>query len=155
MKYYLDVEFSDFRGELISLALVGEDGCELHLLTHSLPSTNPWVRENVIPHLFAEGTDPTIWRTDLFGVQIAKFLSGDILPIVIADWPDDVRYFCECLITGPGEMVDIPGIRFDIQRVDAYPTTLLGATQHNAMWDARALKAKLDRDSLPPRVYQR
>lgn len=144
MKYFLDCEFNGFQGELISLALVGEDGRELYLATHRLPAeTVPWVKENVVSVLFAEGTSPTTWRTDLFGVQIAKFLQGDILPHIVADWPDDIRYFCECLITGPGEMVNIPTVRFDVERVDAYPTELPGAVQHNALWDARALRFKL------------
>ena len=47
---------------------------------------------------------------------------------------------CGALITGPGEMVAIPRLKFELERVDAYPTTLEGAIQHNALWDARALK---------------
>jgi hypothetical protein len=143
MRYFLDTEFGDFRGELISLALVGDDGRELYLVSHRLPPMNLWVRNNVIPVIFAEGTSPVSWRVDLFGEQIAHFIRGDILPVIVADWPDDIRYFCECLIRGPGQMVDTPDLRFDIKRVDAYPTDLPGAVQHNALWDARALKAKL------------
>jgi hypothetical protein len=144
MKYFLDCEFNGYRGELISLALVGEDGREMYLVTHRLPEPmNPWVKENVIPILFAEGTSPTSWRTDLFGPQIERFLLGDTYPVIVADWPDDIRYFCECLIVGPGEMVNIPRIRFDVERVDAYPTDLRGAVQHNALWDARALRLRM------------
>lgn len=109
MRYYLDTEFNGYRGELISLALVREDGRELYLVTHQLPDVIPWVKENVIPILFAPGADDAvIWRTDLFGHQIASFLAEDAFPVIVADWPDDIRYFCECLITGPGEMVDVP-----------------------------------------------
>ena len=42
--------------------------------------------------------------------------------------------------SAPGEMVDIPRLRFDLVRVDAYPSKLAGAIQHNALWDARALR---------------
>jgi hypothetical protein len=149
MKYYLDTEFNGYRGELISMALVAEDERELYLVTHRLPDATPWVKDNVIPVLFTHGTrDAVVWRTDLFGTLIAKFMQEDRSPVVIADWPDDIRYFCECLITGPGEMVDIPrdrkgGIEFVVERVDAYPSDLPGAVQHNALWDARALRARL------------
>lgn len=64
-------------------------------------------------------------------------------PTLFADWPDDIRYFCQALITAPGEMVNIPRLTFHIVRVDAYPTTLEGAVQHNALWDARALCHRL------------
>lgn len=142
MRYFLDTEFNGYRGELISLALVGDDGRELYLVTHRLPTVIvPWVQDNVISVLFAEGTSPVSWRPSLFGIQIAEFLRGDPLPCVVADWPDDIRYLCECIITGPGEMVDIPALRCDVERVDAYPTDLPGAVQHNALWDARALRA--------------
>lgn len=145
MRYFLDCEFNAYRGELISLAMVAEDGRELYLVTHRLPDNiNPWVQENVIPILFAPGTSPRSWRPDLFGVQIADFMHGDMTPTIIADWPDDIRYLCECLITGPGEMVQsAPSLAFIVERVDAYPTELPGAVQHNALWDARALRAKL------------
>ncbi len=32
---------------------------------------------------------------------------------------------------------------FEMHRVDAYPTMLPGAVQHNAYWDAMALRHKL------------
>lgn len=70
-------------------------------------------------------------------------MAGDPGPVVISDWPDDIRYFCELLITGPGQMIALPGVRFEVRRVDAYPTTLEGAVQHNALWDACALQAAL------------
>jgi hypothetical protein len=63
---------------------------------------------------------------------------------VISDWPDDIKYFCQELITGPGKMVDIPGITFEVVRVDAWPNKIPGALQHNAYWDAIALKMKCE-----------
>jgi hypothetical protein len=150
MKYYLDTEFNGYRGELISLALVREDGPELYLVTHRLPEVIPWVKDNVIPVLFAKSADDAvIWRTDLFGEQIANFMREDLFPVIIADWPDDIRYFCECLITGPGKMVDLPAdgkgaIDFVVERVDSYPSRLREAVQHNALWDARALQMRLN-----------
>jgi hypothetical protein len=146
VKYFLDCEFNGYRGELISLALVADDGRELYIATPRVSGrADIWVYNNVFPVLFSDGARPETVRLDSFGLRVAEFMQGDPLPTVIADWPDDIRYFCECLITGPGQMVDIPGMTFELFRVDAYPTDLEGAVQHNALWDARALRHALGR----------
>jgi len=142
MRYFLDTEFNGMGGELISLALVAEDGRELYAACHC-EEPIPWVKENVIPIVFSDMAKPMIVRPQDFGRAIEQFLIQDGLPEIVADWPDDIRYFCEKLITGPGEMVDVHRLRFRIERVDAYPTDLAGAVQHNALWDARALKHRL------------
>ena len=79
--------------------------------------------------------------------------------VIIADWPDDIRYFCQAIITAPGQMVNIPRLTFELARVDAYPSQLAGAVQHNALWDARALRALFIKPKgadrrLPPGVHQ-
>lgn len=142
MKYFLDCEFNGYRGDLISLALVREDGDELYLARPRLRIMDPWVEKNVEPIVTLNDACPQV--AEIFSSRIRDFLDGDPDPVVVADWPDDIRYLCECLITGPGEMVkSSPIIRFEIHRVDAYPTELPGAVQHNALWDARALRFKL------------
>ena len=138
MIYFLDTEFNEFGGDLISLALVREDGRSIYLVT-DCKNPRPWVAENVMP-ILNSGGDPIRILPHLFGAGIAHFLHNDSDPLVIADWPDDIRYFCQALITGPGQMVAIPKIAFQILRVDTYPTTLQGAIQHNAWWDAMALR---------------
>ena len=54
-RFYLDTEFyEDGRTiDLISLALVREDGQHLYLVSAEadLGRVSPWVRENVLPHL--------------------------------------------------------------------------------------------------------
>lgn len=144
MRYLLDTEFNEFGGDLISLALVSEDGeRELYLAT---PCANPgdWVRAHVMPFVRVVDAIPELIAPDLFGRFIAAFLADDpSYPTIIADWPDDIRYFCQALITAPGEMVAIPRLSFELVRVDAYPTELVGAVQHNALWDARALRRKI------------
>jgi hypothetical protein len=142
MRYFLDVEFNGFGGELISLALVSEDNRGLYLAT---TCENPveWVAQNVMPIIRCHGAEPINIDPSEFGYAIAAFLDDDAHPIIIADWPDDIRYFCQALIVGPGEMVDIPGpIQFQVHRVESYPNTF-GAIRHNALWDARALRAVL------------
>ena len=159
MRYYLDTEFNEFGGDLISLALAGEDGRELYVAT-DCENPGPWVKENVIPILRAGDAHPVMIRPDEFGRAIAWFLNDQKLPTIIADWPDDIRYFCQALITGPGEMVNIQRLQFQMLRMDAYPTELARAVQHNALWDARALKALFIKPpiaelKLPPGVHQR
>lgn len=139
MIYYLDTEFNEFGGELISLALVHEDGRYLYVATEC-KEPGAWVAQNVIPIIEAPGADVVMIEPHEFGAYIADFLDGDLQPAIITDWPDDIRYFCQALIVAPGQMVNIPRLTFHLWRADAYPTTLAGAVQHNALWDARALR---------------
>src|SRR5690349_21302626 len=107
MRYYLDTEFNGFGGELISLALVREDEISLYLVSDDIAvrSLEPWVAENVWPLL--EKTPAIEWErhpnkrgghfNDLrknFSRRIANFLGGDPKPIIVTDWPDDIRYMC-------------------------------------------------------------
>lgn len=142
MRYFLDTEFDGFGGQLISLALASDGGPLLYLATEC---TNPteWVKDNVMPIISVAGAIPRTVAPDQFGRLIADFLREDPNPVIVADWPDDIRYFCAALITGPGQMVNIPRLSFEMVRVDSYPTSLPGAIQHNALWDAMALRHKL------------
>lgn len=142
MKYYLDCEFDGFGGDLISLALVREDGPSLYLVFEDYEdASDPWVRKNVVPIVPL----PLAAYVDRSGAQreLASFLHGDGDPIVVTDWPDDISYLCGLMLTGPGMMIAIPSLKFEMHRVDAYPTSLPGAVQHNAWWDAKALQHRL------------
>jgi hypothetical protein len=134
--YFLDTEFNEFGGDLISLALVREDGKSIYIVDEC-PNPGPWVAEHVIPIL---GAAEVPAYAGGFGHRIAEFLRGDSDPVIITDWPEDIRHFCQVLITRPGQMVAVPRLQFALVRVDAYPTTLPGAVQHNAWWDAMALR---------------
>jgi len=145
-------------GQLISLALVPHDGGrELYLSTPCADAV-PWVKENVLPIIRVTGAEPIEVVPDMIGDCIAGYLHRDINPTIIADWPDDISYFCEAIVTGPGKMVNIPRLVFELARVDAYPSRLAGAVQHNALWDARALRALFVKPHgadrrLPPGVH--
>ena len=156
MRYFLDTEFNG--SDLISLALVSEAGREMYLAT-KCENPGGWVKENVLPIIDCDGAKPYMCDLELFGRLIAFYLQNDNDPVIVADWPDDIRFMCQTLITGPGEMVDIPRLRFDLARVDAYPSRLAGTVQHNALWDARALRALFIKPTgadlrLPPGVHQ-
>lgn len=148
MRYYLDTEFNEFGGDLISLALVRDDGYSLYLVYPDLEDYGDWVKKNVIPILWDV---PQSHMYEAYKLEkyeqgarmIQQFLEGDTHPVIVTDWPDDIRYFCQAIITGPGMMINIPGLVFQMLRVDAYPTALEGAVQHNAWWDAMALRELL------------
>lgn len=149
MIYFLDTEFNGFGGELISLALVREDNESLYLVyPEPLDRYDVWVQKNVVPILWdipspLPGMAYQLESRKDGAFRIQQFLQGDSNPIIITDWPDDITYFSKELITGPGEMISIPRVSFEMYRVDAYPTSLEGAVQHNAWWDAKALKQRI------------
>lgn len=149
MKYYLDTEFDGHNGPLLSLALVAEDGESLHVRT-SERAIDPWVIQNVEPLMGQH--DAGVIADDIplneVGVTVANFFSlmRDTAPVIIADSVVDIGRFCRALSTsadGGWESVDYALIKFEVHDVPAYPTTLPGAVQHNAWWDAMALREKL------------
>ena len=145
MRYFLDTEFNEFGGELISLALVREDGESLYLVYPDLDNYGAWVKENVVPIIWSipsplPGMAYKVASAEEGARRIAEFIGTDIEPVIITDWPDDIKYFCQAIITGPGMMVGLNNLIFQMLRVNAYPTTLENAVQHNAWWDAKALR---------------
>jgi hypothetical protein len=143
MRYYLDTEFDGFHGGLLTLALVREDGESIYL-HRDIEPMDLWVRQNVIPFILTCPIEPVkSTNTELLARVVAHFLHGDPDPVIVSDWPADIRYLCELIELPHGQMVAIPGLKFEMVRVDAYPTTLPGAVQHNAWWDAMALRHKL------------
>lgn len=146
MRHYIDTEFNSWQGELISLALVSENNRELYVVLPRPARVNPWVAKHVMPYLdwVPSGSKIRTIFPSMLQAYLEKYFEGDDHPVVIADWPDDIKFLSEALMTGPGTMIQIPKISFELHRVDAYPTSLVGAVQHNALWDALALKAKCE-----------
>jgi len=150
VKYYLDCEFNGFGGELLSMAL-RRDGGGGGYWVNGWPTQiyDPWVAANVVPILHAPGVEATIVGLEALPAAIELMFKtwGDLDPIIVTDWPDDIKYFCQHIITGPGTMIGLNSIRFEMHRVDAYPTTVHGAVQHNAWWDAVALERRISEDT--------
>lgn len=157
MRYYLDCEFNGKGGDLISLAMIREDGWSLYaVVTDALSdpangtlhdNITPWVMTNVIPILKACPVKPEAVLEDALPRVIERFLSNDPSPHVVTDWPEDMAYFARAIINGPGTMINIPRLIMELIRVDAYPTDIPNAVQHNAWWDALALRYRLTRRS--------
>ena len=60
--------------------------------------------------------------------------------MIVADWPEDIAQFCNLLMTGPGEMVAVPRLTFELVPLGGFSTAANSAVPHNALHDARALK---------------
>jgi len=136
MRLFLDTEFNGFGGRLLSLALFPEDSSkELYFEFEPTEDIDSWVKDHVMPLMIFnhKWIDPINAKIQLQG-YLAQF---DAIEIVV-DWPDDIKYFCELLIAGPGEMIHtIPKITFELRRdIDS----LKSAHPHNALYDAIALK---------------
>jgi hypothetical protein len=134
MRLFLDTEFNGFQGSLISMALVPEDKTkpEFYKELHITEQLHPWVRENVVPHLIL----PPIGYGE-FQNALANYLWNVGESIIIADWPDDIRYFCESLITGPGQMINLMNnVKFELDFGIEYESLV----PHNALHDARAIR---------------
>jgi hypothetical protein len=143
LHYFLDCEFNGFGGALISLALSGETG-ELYLVRPedelNAMDAHDWVAEHVLPFLSLSDARPTVLPLAGFGRAIQAFLASDPAPSVIADWPEDLMHLMQCLIIAPGQMVKIPDLSLRLMQASAYPSEISDAVQHNALWDARALR---------------
>lgn len=145
MRYYLDTEFNGFGGELISLALVPDKGDAVYYVFTDFGLPEAWVSENVLPLIWntPQPIPKRAWDKTAAAMDIAFYLRADSDPVIVSDWPADIRYLCELIEFPAGQMAPIARLKFELVRVDAYPTTLTGAVQHNAWWDAMALREKL------------
>lgn len=132
MKVYLDCEFDGLNGELISMALVSEDGREFYEVMTGEAKTL-WVQENVLPSLN---------KLPIAGYNFCRRL-WDFLKMfpgceIIADWPADFEHLCNLMSRiGAENDFTIP--------IECTMTLLRGSPDikpeipHNALSDARAL----------------
>jgi hypothetical protein len=142
VRYFLDTEFNGFGGALLSIALVPEDGSEFYVTLSFNGDLDPWVERNVIPyldHVPVGLVAPRFSRGDA-AIELSHYLAGDPHPIMVADWPEDIAQFCNLLMTGPGLMVPVPPLGFDLISLGGFSTAANSAVPHNALHDARALK---------------
>lgn len=131
-KLFIDTEFNGFGGELMSMALVAEDGKEFYEVVKLYGDLDPWVEENVVPCLLKVGGTYEQLQDKMF-----SFLSQYDNIEIIADWPDDIRYFCQAVIVGPGRMHDIGGFTCHMYR---WLSADKSVVKHNALHDARAIR---------------
>ncbi len=132
MNIYIDTEFNEYRGQLISMALVAEDGCEFYEVLEC-HDPGPWVREHVMPHLMQTPISRDRF-TDTLKFYLGQFDSVNI----IADWPEDLEHLLHCLIVAPGERIGPDRFTMEVRR-DLPDTSSTSRIPHNALEDARAL----------------
>jgi hypothetical protein len=133
---FIDTEFNGFGGDLISMGISADNGSEFYEVLPLPENMTPWVQENVVPVLYKKPTPKTIFQRELQGYlhQFPEFT-------VVADWPEDIAHFNKSLITGPGFMLPLPSFTMEVAR-DVRPQSQI---PHNALFDARALKASYNK----------
>ena len=137
-KLFIDCEFNGFNGQLISMALVPEYPHIIEpfyeVIDHDWPNyiIDEWVKNNVIPFL----NKVPISYND-FQTKLKHYLGNFVKVELIADWPDDIKYFCQSLITKPGEMFTTPIITMTYDRTTSASKSLI---PHNALQDAIAIR---------------
>jgi hypothetical protein len=144
--FYIDCEFDGHGGPLLSIAMVRSDGYGLHVQVQA-EAIDPWVVANVIPIMGSHEADEscTVLPFDV-GERLRSFIGDCQTPHIVADSPVDIGRFCRAISTGhDGGWVSTqyPRMTFAVHNIDCYPTTLSGAVQHNAWWDAMALRAAI------------
>lgn len=148
-RFYIDCEFDGHNGPLLSMAIVAEsDGFGVHMRTFD-SAKDPWVLANVMP-LMDKHEAHMAWACpeEEFGDHLKYVMKGTDAPVIIADSPVDIARFCRAISTdnfGGWASTDYPRMTFEVHNVDCYPTDLPGAVQHNAWWDAMALRAAIAR----------
>jgi len=129
---FIDTEFNEYKGALISLALVADDGREWYGVRFC-DDPGWWVDEHVMPHLKHEPQRDT----DLRG-SLATFLAGLDSVHIVSDWPGDIAHFCNFFEYRPGERIGPDCMTFEVRR-DLPDTAITSALPHNALEDARAV----------------
>ncbi len=138
MRIWIDTEFNGFNGELLSIALVAEDGTEFYEILMYSSATDPWVAEHVMP-VMNKHTGLGL-RKPISRCRVTRLLQHFLMQFesihVIADWPEDIAHFCRLLLTEvPGERINTPPLMMEIVRFDA-PSEV----PHNALSDARGMR---------------
>ena len=155
MRYFLDTEYNGWGGALLSLALVPEDGGQEFYVT--LDCSDPleaWVSQHVIPYLHSvpealiapgltrvsAARELSAWLMREHDAQALAHYPDSIDLEVVADWPEDISQICNLLMVGPGSMVDIPPMSFQLIHLPGFSTAANSKVPHNALHDARALR---------------
>lgn len=142
VRYFLDTEYNGAGGALLSLALVPDDGEELYLTLRTEDPLVEWVERHVVPYLDTVPEHlhcPRLSRQDA-AEALERYLLHDEEPFIVADWPEDIAHFCNLMITGPGDMVEIRHVTFRLVPMTNFSTAANSKVPHNALHDARSLR---------------
>jgi len=141
-RYFLDTEFTDFKDcQLISLAIVGEDGREFYgeRSDFELAACSGFVREVVLPQLgqFPDRAMPLLRLRDELHAWLLAVPTRP-KPVLCYDFQGDFDLVGQ-LLDGPlprGWSHENVGLKLDAARLAAYLAQHGG--EHHALHDARA-----------------
>jgi len=140
MRYYIDTEFNGAGGQLLSLALVRQDGECFYEVLEAHEPVDPWVRDNVAPHF----GQPPVTREHAFAT-LQHFLQADAGPhVFIADWPVDLIHLNAMLLKGSFRRGEPRRYCCLALNLDGFETALSSRQPHNALEDARAIAAYVE-----------
>jgi hypothetical protein len=142
LRYFLDTEYNAVGGALLSLALVPDDGEELYLTLRTDEAIAPWVQQHVVPYLDMvpeQLSCPRLAPNDA-AHALERYLRHDEAVLIHADWPEDVAQFCNLMVTGAGDMIELRDVTFRLLPMSNFSTAANSKVPHNALHDARALR---------------
>ena len=142
LRYFLDTEYNGIGGALLSLALVADDGEDFYLTFATGEPVVDWVQQHVVPYLDMVPEPlscPRLSRKDA-AHALERYLRHDEDPLIFADWPEDIAQFCNLMVTGPGDMIDVRHVTFRLAPMSNFSTAANSKVPHNALHDARALR---------------
>lgn len=135
MRYYLDTEFNNTQGQLLSLALTRQDGQSFYAVLPVHQVLDPWVAVHVMPWL---GQQPESW--DSARSRLEVFLRRDRgTHAFIADWPEDLEHLLHLLIKGQHLRVGPHSFVCILLDLPGFNTSDTSQTPHNALADSEAL----------------
>lgn len=140
MKLYLDTEFNGFGGQLISMALVAEDGREWYAVLPEPRVWDKWCFEHVFPAL--DAVPPTIEAKsrEEFRASLHAFLLQFDKPTIVADWYVDLVHYFHSFEGKDHEKTIAYACNAELV-LDA--PDIEPEFPHNALSDARAIKASV------------
>lgn len=131
MNLFIDCEFNEWRGELISMGIIPENGIEFYEVVNC-DNPKSWVAKHVMPIL---GKEPI--SLDEFKFKLEAYLMQFSEINIIADWPDDIKLFCDALVLEGGYRLNTPPLTMQILKDINSSESLI---PHNAIADAIAIK---------------
>lgn len=133
MRLFVDCEFNGFGGQLMSMAVVSEDGREFYQELALPEEIEPWVAVNVAPLMTAEKLDEVDFRCELH--RFLRQFKGQN-PVIIADWYTDLVHFFDSM-RGRDHSECYPfACKAELILIDKYDSKV----PHHALHDARAIR---------------
>lgn len=135
MHYFIDCEFNEFGGELISLALVPYDPRDMEFYAELpvLKEYGSWVKDHVVPLL-----DKKPETLEKIQSNLRQYFQPVMYPSIIADHPVDIAHFCRVIDLNKGDYIGTTrGYQFTVMPGLG---SVKSVRPHHALYDARAIR---------------